>query len=177
MSQRDSGYARIKNDNYSTPTWVTEAVIPHLAPRLTIWEPAAGSGQMVRVLRKYYNVIPTDITRRSSVDFLTTTTTPFPATNCVLTNPPYSHAREFIEHALGLMAPVNGIVCMLLRTDYDHAQSRAHLFADHHAFAKKLVLTKRIQWFEHSTASPSFNHAFYIWDHKHNGPPVIAYGP
>ena len=33
----------------------------------------------------------------------------------IITNPPYALAQEFIEHALALMAPVNGVVAMLLR--------------------------------------------------------------
>jgi len=38
-----------------------------------------------------------------------------------------------------------------------------------------LVLTRRIVWFEAPKAAPSFNHAWYIWDWKHVGPPVLAY--
>ena len=34
-------------------------------------------------------------------------------------------------------------------------------------FAKKVVLTKRIRWFEDSTGSPSFNHCWMIWDRQH----------
>lgn len=64
-----------------------------------------------------------------------------------------------------------------MRCDFDHAASRKHLFADCPQFAKKLVLTKRIKWFEHSTGQPSFNHAWLIWNWQHQGPPVIAYGP
>jgi hypothetical protein len=67
------------------------------------------------------------------------------------------------------------------RTDFDHAKSRRHLFADCPAFAKKLVLTKRIVWFVEDDgkpkAAPSFNHAWFIWSWKHDGPPTIAYGP
>jgi hypothetical protein len=37
-----------------------------------------------------------------------------------------------------------GIVAMLLRCDYDHAAIRQHLFAGCRAFAKKIVLAKRI---------------------------------
>jgi hypothetical protein len=36
------------------------------------------------------------------------------------------------------------MVAMLLRTDFDHAATRAHLFASRPMFAKKVVLTKRI---------------------------------
>jgi hypothetical protein len=48
---------------------------------------------------------------------------------------------------------------MLLRTNYDHAATRQHLFSDCNAFAKKIVLTKRIVWFDGPGAPPSFNHA------------------
>jgi hypothetical protein len=50
MSQRGSGYARKALDHYETPEWVTQAVLPHLGSKLHIWEPAAGSGKMVRAL-------------------------------------------------------------------------------------------------------------------------------
>jgi hypothetical protein len=71
----------------------------------------------------------------------------------IVTNPPYELATEFIERALEII-PADGFVAMLLRTDFDHAQSRRHLFADCPFIAKKLVLTKRIRWFKDSTASP-----------------------
>jgi hypothetical protein len=64
---------------------------------------------------------------------------------------------------------------MLLRTDFDHAASRRHLFADCAMFAKKVVLTKRIRWFEDSNGSPSFNHCWMIWDRQHHGPPTLTY--
>jgi methylase of polypeptide subunit release factors len=187
MSQRDSGYARKERDLYETPEWVTEAVVPHLT-RLPgcIWEPAMGSGKMVRVLMRHTWITGTDIAaeyEKCRKDFLACPQVleagrPIDA---IITNPPYELAQEFIEHALRLMEPVGGPVAMLLRTDFDHAKSRAHLFRDCPAFAKKLVLMKRITWFEPEPGakgkSPSFNHAWYIWDWKHEGPPSIAYGP
>jgi hypothetical protein len=59
----------------------------------------------------------------------------------IITNPPYALAQEFIGHALEMMEP-DGIVSMLLRTDFDHAKTRAHLFSGCPAFAKKPVLTR-----------------------------------
>jgi hypothetical protein len=81
-----------------------------------------------------------------------------------------------VQRALGSVCN-QGIVAMLLRTDFDHAKTRQHLFAKHAAFAKKVVLTKRIRWFEDSKGAPSFNHAWFIWDWRHSGPPTLAYGP
>jgi hypothetical protein len=64
---------------------------------------------------------------------------------------------------------------MLLRTDYDHAVTRQQLFRDCPQFAKKLILTRRIVWFAGPKAAPSFNHAWFIWNWKHQGSPTLAY--
>ena len=174
MSQRDSGYVRVAFDQYETPKWVTKALLPHIPKRVTtIWEPAAGSGKMVRALQCGGHVVrASDI--QDDIDFLTIKIDGF-GDSAIITNPPYSCAQEFIEHALDLTYEESGFVAMLLRTDFDHAKSRRHLFADHSAFAKKLVLTKRIQWFEDSKLSPSFNHAWFIWDWDNTQSPGISY--
>lgn len=181
MSQRNSGYLRREADLYETPAWVTHALCAQFGVAgQRVWEPACASGQMASVLSgSKASVRRTDISIDPSQDFLALND----ALDCniIITNPPYELAREFCEHALGLMQPARGAVAMLLRTDFDNAVSRAHLFGGCPAFSKKLVLTKRIAWFVEADgkpkASPSFNHAWYIWDWKHQGPPTISYGP
>ena len=170
MSQRTSGYERIELDAYETPEWVTEALLPHIPRAMKIWEPAAGSGNMVKALEAGGHVVAaSDI--HDGIDFLETPEDGY-AFNAIVTNPPYLLAQEFIEHAMEC-AP---LVAMLLRTDYDHAKTRRHLFGYCKTFAKKIVLTKRIVWFERKGgAAPSFNHAWYIWDRRHEGPPTLAY--
>lgn len=178
MSQRRSGYLRLPGEAYDTPAWVTRCVLPHLPGRLLvtgIWEPAAGKGQMVNALLEAgYPVLGTDIETGS--DFLQRSGLPHQVGG-IVTNPPYSLARQFIDKALGLTRACDGVVAMLLRTDYDHAHTRRDLFAMHKAFAKKVVLTRRIRWIEDSNGSPSFNHAFFIWDWTNEGKPVLAYEP
>jgi hypothetical protein len=177
MSQRDSGYERKERDLYETPSWVTQALIPHVPERVNrVWEPAKGNGKMWAALcdaRRFREVYGTDI--NDGRDF-------FEQDNpegfeAIITNPPYVAATEFIHHALNLTGGLTqGFVAMLLRTDFDHANSRRELF-ELGPFAKKVVLTKRIKWFEDSKGQPSFNHAWFIWDWKHQGAPVLAYGP
>lgn len=176
MSQRDSGYERKERDLYETPEWVTLALIPHLPRGIAhAWEPACGSGKMARALRLAgLEVSATDID--TGDDFLTMREASH-GLDAIITNPPYALATEFVERALWQMHYVNGIVAMLLRTDFDHAKTRGRLFGNCSLFAKKVVLTKRIKWFEDSKGQPSFNHAWYIWDHAHQGPPTLAYGP
>ena len=190
MSQRNSEYERRERDLYETPTWVTRALVPHISSRVRIiWEPACGvNGKMVEALNdKGFDVFSSDIEpngpQMPSTDFLRQMEMPnsLPWCDAIITNPPYELGTEFCEHAVRLMERAGGFVAMLMRTDFDHAKSRTHLFRDCPAFAKKVVLMKRIAWFVEANgkpkASPSFNHAWYIWDWRHEGPPVIAYGP
>jgi hypothetical protein len=93
--------------------------------------------------------------------------------DAIVTNPPYSLARQFIERALAVLG--NGVVAMLLRADFDCAKTRSHLFAKCPSFSKKVVLTKRVVWFDRPGAAPSFNHSWFIWDGLHKGPPTIEY--
>lgn len=181
MSQRLSGYARQELDFYATPAWVTEALVGSIVARPgTIWEPAAGEGHMVRVLQDRFMVLATDV--QHGVDFLKTEVLPDASIRGIITNPPYERAVEFCEHALKLTKPVGGFVAMLLRVDFDSGRTRSYLFAGNPAWSKKVVLTKRIVWFvDEETgkpkASPSYNHAWFIWNHGHFGPPTIEYAP
>ena len=183
MSQRFSEYARRQRDDYPTPDWVTETVIPHLKAMgaNTIWEPAAGEGGMADALVSAgFRVVSTDLKNR--IDFLDDKTWPNIAqrADAVVTNPPYGiqgkTAEKFIEQALKLTKPCNGVVAMLLKIDFDSGSTRRRFFADCPAWARKLVLLKRILWFESRNGmGPSENHAWYLWSWRHMGSPVIAY--
>lgn len=172
MSQRESGYERIDRDLYETPEWATLAIAPYIGGRGCIWEPAAGGGKMVNALRKTGAVVVATDISVENMNFLECGSTDADA---IVTNPPYVLATEFVEHALKLMEPVRGLVAMLLRTDFDHAKTRRHLFHDRPSFARKVVLTKRIVWFDRPGAAPSFNHAWYLWDWQNTSPPVLSY--
>jgi hypothetical protein len=181
LSQRGSGYDRVHLDRYETPHWVTQCLLGHIVTKPgTLWEPACGNGQMVAVLKGQFLVLGTDI-EHTCIDFLKVNELPNPGIRGIITNPPYNLATEFCEHALKLVKPVNGFVAMLLRCDFDHAKTRAHLFGNCPAFEKKIVLTRRIVWFVEDDgkpkASPSFNHAWYVWSHQNEYPPTIAYAP
>lgn len=178
MSQRHSGYARREDEQYETPGWVAEVLVPHLPrkPRVVV-EPAPGTGRMLQALAGAFG--PSVRVRPGEGCF--TSCVRVTLCDTIITNPPYGfggrQALEFIETALDVTSP-DGMVAMLLKVDFDSGKSRAHVFADHKAWAKKLVLRRRILWFPSETGcGPSENHAWYIWDHKHQGPPTIAYAP
>ena len=104
-------------DLYETPPEATRALlrverIPH-----GVWEPAAGRGAIVRVLRDVgHAVIASDIIEYDfplhfTQDFLTTTKAP-EGTEIILTNPPFQHAAGFVAHALKL-CPRVAMLCRL----------------------------------------------------------------
>ena len=75
------------------------------------------------------------------------------------------------------MEPVGGRVAMLMRIDFDSAVTRTDIFRDHPAWGEKLVLTKRIKWFDDGNKNgPSENHAWYCWDWGRDSEPSIVYG-
>lgn len=177
-----SGYERIERDAYYTPAWCTEALLRHVKFSGPIWEPAAGAGDMTRVLTAAgHDVASSDIAYGWAeyelglyqLDFLTT------ALPCnvvhIVTNPPYTLAREFIERALELTVKSGGKVAMLLRNEYDSAATRQHLFSKCPQFALKLVLTKRPRWFADEKASPRHNFSWFVWDWAHEGPAEIRW--
>lgn len=185
MAQRVSGFERRDRELYETPEWVTEVLLPHLRPLKLALEPCVATGKMARVLEGVYETVDgIDLMPGPGYaqgDFLTFRQ----SFDAVASNPPYGTqgrlAVKFIEHALALTKESRGQVAMLLRVDFDSAKTRRHLFADCPYFAKKIVLTERIVWFEpepgEKNKGPSENHAWYIWDYRHGGPPTVVYGP
>jgi hypothetical protein len=152
MAQRPSGYVRNARDEYYTPAWTW-----HALHKVEPWS------------RQAWDCAP----QGATFDFLESTMT----AKYIATNPPFSLATEFVVHALKLTEPHQGRVAFLLRSEWDTAKGRSHLFANNRTFARKLVITKRIRWtnLKQQKAGPSSNHAWYCWNWQHDGPPTIGW--
>lgn len=124
----DVGVTRDKRDRYFTPRWPTLALLDYLGDRLSglIWEPCAGHGHIVEVLREVgHEVWASDITPHPSLDdqhdFMRTDAHEgyVDYVDWIVTNPPYTTdectATEIVRHALEL-ATVG--VAMLLRLSW-----------------------------------------------------------
>lgn len=94
----------------------------------TIWEPAAGDGDMLDAIRAcgYGSSFGTDVSEGFdflSPDVFTRLLTGF---DWIITNPPFSLAEDFIRRAAEIQKPF----AMLLKSQYWHAAKRATLFED-----------------------------------------------
>jgi hypothetical protein len=90
-------------------------------------------------------------------------------------------AKAFIE--IGLHRMRDGFLALLLPADFDSAKTRTSLFGSSPQFAGKIVLTRRIKWFENPTkpkAGPKENSGWFLWgniDLRTHPNPVIRYAP
>jgi len=168
-----------KDDLYETPSVAVEALlrVEKLPP--SIWEPAAGRGAIVDVLKRHgHIVLATDLVdygrplQLVGWDFLFEKQMPL-GHNCIVTNPPFKLAEEFVEHALQLCPKV----VMLLRLAFLESERRSEILdngwlARVYVFRKRLPMMHRDAW-EGKKANSGMAFAWFVWDKEHQGPATI----
>lgn len=115
------------DDFYETPEVATRALLIHEDLPARIWEPACGKGAISRVLLNAgKTVMSSDLVDRGfgnpGWDFLMEQTAPTEF-DCIVTNPPFKLADEFVRHGLRLVPKV----VMLLRLAYLEGAGRADI--------------------------------------------------
>ena len=171
------GYERIEADLYKTPSWMVDPIVDLLRQKPpgtpTIWECAAGEGNISSVLEKNnFGVISTDLEQRGyplseRKDFLSYTKDDMPDVHGIVTNPPYGPggrlAKKFLVHSLELMKPY-GFVFMLLKADYDLGKTRRKQFGECPVYEGQLNFSKRPRWIEGTTGAPRHWYSWFFWD-------------
>ena len=183
MSQKSSGYERIEGDAYYTPAWVTEALLSVERFDGAVLDPCGGGGHIIDCFPVAFGIdIKPTSTKVAQRDFMEVHPDWQHGARHIVTNPPYGVggrlAVEFIRKSLEMTERAGGKVAMLLRVDFDSANGRRWIFADHHAFAAKYTLTKRIRWanLEQSKSGPTENHAWFVWDWSKRRDAARSYG-
>ncbi len=154
-------------DLYPTPVDGTESLMPILSAVLPagarIWEPACAGGRMSRVLEAHgFDVISTDLRDdpgygQGGVDFLTGAVPE--GVQAIVTNPPFSHAEQFIRRAL----TITPVVAMLLKQTYWNTKGRIPLWHDHTPDLE-LKLTWRLAFLEQERGkSPLMDCMWSVW--------------
>lgn len=88
-------------DDFQTPDYALDILIPWLNKELIIWECAAGKGNIVKYLgSKGFNIKGSDVL--TGVNFLTSKMESF---DCIITNPPYSLKDKFLARCYDLGKP------------------------------------------------------------------------
>lgn len=145
-----------------------------------LWECACGNGNLAReLIKNQYLVWATDLKDRGygmhrDVDFLTTKQC---GMNIILTNPPYSLATEFIEHALEIL-PAGGLYIALMNITYLSGQKRYQRVYSKGSLREIYVFSKRIECWKNGERPKDkcgsiANYAWYIFQKGYNGQPII----
>lgn len=118
---------RERHDFYATDPVAIDALVENFTVMPgKIWECACGNGCLSERLIQYgYDVVSTDLIDRGYgevMDFLTTEAMP-EGCGCILTNPPYKYALEFVRHSLELLQD-GGLCVMFLKTTFLEGQKR-----------------------------------------------------
>jgi hypothetical protein len=191
LDKRKVKYERVDKDYYATPEWVTSlGLLSHVNVRnLSIWEPAAGAGDMAEPLKAAgAQVFCSDIEDRgypldAHIDFTSPRSESFTLNrkiDAVITNPPFSYAMSFIQSGLDYIRKDGGFLALLLPMDFHQRSPRRELFFKCPEFAAHITITERITWFRHSDDDrpPMENHAWFVWDsRKRSGAPQLLSSP
>ena len=172
---------RETNDYYATePKAATLLMqLEDLSP--LIWECACGEGHLAKEFEKAgHKVYATDLIDRGYgyvTDFLSTKAPPVPGFD-IVTNPPYSKAQEFVEHALEILE--NGRkVAMFLKIQFLEGKARRKLF-DSQPPKVIYVSTGRLKCamngdFERYAKSNAICYAWFIWEKGFKGDTIIRW--
>lgn len=172
------------DDFYATPKCAVDSLLAierKWLPRGTIWEPACGDGAIVMPLRAAgWKVEATDLIDRgcpdslAGLDFVRDGRSPRNIAG-VITNPPFKLAKEFVDRAL-MDAPY---VAMLLRLSFLEGGKR-HFWFEHGSLARVHVSSRRLPMMHRDgwagpKAGSAVCHAWFVWDKRHEGRPVIQW--
>lgn len=117
------------NDYYATEPKAIDLLLEVETFQNNVWECCCGEGHLSERLKSHgYNVKSTDLIDRGygtgGIDFLTQTKL---FNGDIITNPPYSKAKEVIEKALSLI-PNGNKVAMFLKIQFLEGKARKELF-------------------------------------------------
>lgn len=176
-------------DDFPTPPWGTRALCEYIARysekrlgELSVREPAANRGYMVRPLSEYFGaVIASDVHDYGAgykvQDYLFGPDSHFSKTDWTITNPPFRLAEQFIERALA----TSRVGCaVILRSAFLEGIGRyERLFGDRPSshvlqFVERIPMVKgRLD----SEAASATSYAWLVWFKQRTGPTILDWIP
>jgi len=174
-----SDIERAEFDYYATPPIATEKLLEKEKFCKYIWEPACGELHITNVLKSHgYKVRNSDIINRNNspeietLDFFTAGSDRMSPD--IITNPPYSKAKEFVEHALDISMD-NTKIAVFLKIQFLETQKRRELFKKYPP-KKIYVFVNRINCGKNGVFnknSGAICHTWFVWEKGYKGSPQI----
>lgn len=174
---------REANDYYATDPKAVDALVGMYELPKKIWEPACGAGHLAKRLTELgYEVEATDLIDRGygqgGVDFLSELDAH--GSDCILTNPPYKYATEFILHAIRLL-PIGGVCAMFLKTSFLEGKRRRdelykvmpprYIFQ----FSERMVCAPNGDFKKMEKVGSAVAYAWFVWEKGWKGDTIIRW--
>lgn len=175
-SENDRAFA----DYYATPPQVVEELLKREEFCPYIWEPAVGGGHIADVLKKHgYKVRCSDLIDHGYdctevIDFLQTARGNDDCSMDIITNPPYSIATEFVQHAMDISLD-GAKVAMFLKIQFLETKKRYELFKKYPP-KKVYVFVNRVNCWKNghfTKESSAVCYAWFVWEKGFIGNPEI----
>lgn len=154
--------------------------IPH-----NVWECACGEGHLSKRLEELgHKVESTDLIDRGfgigGVDFLKCEKRT-PECECILTNPPYKYATEFVIHALDLL-PIGGYCIMFLKTTFLEGQKRYNSLFSKNPPKYVFPFVKRVQCAKNADfegmkngGGSAVSFSWFVWEKGYKGDTIVKW--
>ena len=175
-----SKFEREQHDYYATDPIAIELLLDKVRFSRDVWECACGEGHLSKVLRnRGYNVLSTDLIDRGygegGIDFLQDARK---FNGDIITNPPYSLASEFVEHAHELIDDGHKIA-MFLKLQFLEGVRRKELFGRYppktvYVSSGRLRCAKNGDFEKYKDAN-AVAYAWYVWQKGFTGDSVLKW--
>lgn len=172
---------RDADDYYATDPRALEALLQFEVFHHNVWEPACGGGHLSRVLEDCGHCVRnSDVVDRIGVDveildFVEGDTGVWEGD--IITNPPYSFARQFVEKALSTVVDGSKIA-MFLKLTFLEGKKRKSLFAKNppkrvYVFSSRVTCAKGGDF--SSTQSSAVAYAWFVWEKGYSMDTIIRW--
>lgn len=175
---------REPNDFYATDPIAVDKLVGSIGfIQSVVWECACGTGCLSERLKQYcHGVVSTDVIDRGYgqvQDFLLAKEMPS-GCSCIITNPPYKLATEFILHALSLL-PDGGRFIMFLKTTFLEGEKRHRLLFSKYPpqrilqFSKRVLCAKNADFQKMRKVGSAVSYAWFVLEKGYKGETTITW--
>lgn len=188
---------RVDNDFYATdPKAVEKLLIKYAISGNEILEPCIGNGNIANTINSFYinkrNITGVDIVDRGYPntivhDYLTWETDK--KFDCIITNPPYSLAKEFVEKSMMLLNEgydedgcPNGQLIMFLKIQFLEGAKRKELFERYLPKYIYVFRNRMATWNNGEPLDPNGKkwattmcHAWFVWEKGSTTEPIVRW--